>query len=120
MLVGRAAVGVTTEVVDLAELGGNRAAGMCAAVGDELRRFPSGAGEQPPPAAEIDDDARRVDHGPPDLAAEHRAERVVFGDRDAGRGLAPCRQHVIGVFGDQPVDRRREHVAVGDEAVIGE
>ncbi len=37
---------------------------VCAAVDDELCRFPSGAGEQPPPAAEIDDDARRVDHGP--------------------------------------------------------
>lgn len=100
-LVGRPAVGVALEMVDLADLGGDRATGVCAGVGDELCGVSRGAGEQPSSAAEVDDDACGVDDGASHVAVQHRPERLVFGYRDAGRGLAAGREQIVRVFGVQ-------------------
>ena len=77
MLVGVSAVGPFVGVVDVAQLGGEFAAGMLATQGQQSGGLTRWALEQSTPAAEVDRHPGGVDDDPTDVAGECCSEYVV-------------------------------------------
>ena len=96
-LVGGSAVDPPEHVVDIAQAGRDQAAGMIAPRHQELRSRVGRPGEQPLGTAEVDHDAGRVDHDPPDVAGQCGTKHLIRVHDDASRGFTAPPEQVGGI-----------------------